>query len=303
MVFPVETPEEKRRKLRKKLKQSHCLRFVGSFSPLVSTLIEEKGFDGIYVSGAVVSGDLGWPDVGFTTLNEVADRAKTLTQFSNLPSLVDGDTGFGSALNCARMAAEMEQGGLSGVHIEDQGYPKRCGQLEGKKLVSIEDMVCRIQSAVKARRDENFLIIARTDGRGTGGMAEALERAKAYGEAGADVIFPEALHTVQEFENFRNQIEVPLLANMTEFGKTELIPHKVFEKIGYNIVIYPVSAFRLALKAVEEGLDVLFQDKQEQLISKMQTRDQLYKLLKYKNYEDFDKSVFNFSLKGKQNNQ
>lgn len=303
MVFPVETPEEKRKKLRKKLKQSHCLRFVGSFSPLVSTLIEEKGFDGIYVSGAVVSGDLGWPDVGFTTLNEVAARAKILTQFSNLPALVDGDTGFGSALNCARMIAEMEQGGLSGVHIEDQGYPKRCGHLEGKKLVSIEDMVCRIQSSVKARRDENFLIIARTDGRGTGGMAEALKRAKAYGEAGADVIFPEALHTVQEFKEFRNQIDVPLLANMTEFGKTELIPHKVFEKIGYNIVIYPVSAFRLALKAVKEGLDVLFQDKQEQLISKMQTRDQLYKLLRYKNYEDFDKSVFNFSLQGKQNNK
>ena len=303
MVFSIKTPEEKRKNLKEKLKQSRCLRFVGSFSPLVSTLIEEKGFDGIYVSGAVVSGDLGWPDVGFTTLNEVAGRAETLTQFSNLPSLVDGDTGFGSALNCARMVAEMEKRGLSGVHIEDQGYPKRCGHLEGKKLVSIEEMVCRIQSAVKARKDENFLIIARTDGRGTGGMAEALERAKAYVESGADIVFSEALHTVQEFEKFRSQIDVPLLANMTEFGKTDLIPYKVFEKIGYNIVIYPVSAFRLALKAVEEGLDVLFQDKQEQLISKMQTRDQLYKLLKYKNYEDFDKNVFNFSLKGKQNNK
>ena len=297
MVFSVKTAEEKRKLLMEKLRQSRCLRFVGSFSPLVSTLIEEKGFDGIYVSGAVVSGDLGWPDVGFTTLNEVADRAETLTRFSNLPSLVDGDTGFGSALNCARMVAEMEKRGLSGVHIEDQGYPKRCGHLEGKKLVSIEEMVCRIQSAVKARQNSHFLIIARTDARGTEGMEGAIERARAYGEAGADVIFPEALHTVQEFEEFRKRIKTPLLANMTEFGKTDLIPHKVFEKIGYNIVIYPVSVFRLALQAVEEGLDVLFQDKQEQLIPKMQTRERLYKLLKYKNYEDFDKSVFNFSLK------
>lgn len=298
MMFPLKTPEEKRKILRKKLNQSGCLRFVGSFSPLVSALIEEKGFDGVYVSGAVVSGDLGWPDVGLTSLNEVADRAEALTRFSNLFSLVDGDTGFGSALNCARMTAEMEKRGLSGVHIEDQGYPKRCGHLEGKTLVSTEEMVCRVQSAVKARQDKDFLIIARTDARGAGGMAEALERAGAYREAGADVIFPEALHTVQEFEKFRSQMVGPLLANMTEFGKTDLIPHKVFEKMGYNIIIYPVSTFRLALKAVEEGLDVLFQDKQDQLISRMQTRDRLYRLLKYKNYEDFDKSVFNFSLKG-----
>ena len=297
MMFPLKTPEEKRKVLRKKLNQPCCLRFVGSFSPLVSALIEEKGFDGVYVSGAVVSGDLGWPDVGLTNLNEVADRAEILTRSSNLPSLVDGDTGFGSALNCARMVVDMEKRGLSGVHIEDQGHPKRCGHLEGKALVSIEEMVCRIQSAVKARQDKNFLIIARTDARGTGGMKEALERAEAYRDAGADVIFPEALHTVQEFEKFRSQITSLLLANMTEFGKTDLIPHKTFEKMGYNIVIYPVSSFRLALKAVEEGLDVLFQDKQDQLIEKMQTRDRLYKLLKYKNYEDFDKSVFNFSLK------
>ena len=300
MILPVQTPEEKRKNLREKLKQTSCLRFVGSFSPLVSALIEEKGFDGIYVSGAVVSGDQGWPDVGLTTLNEVTERAETLTRFSNLPSLADGDTGFGSAMNCARLVVEMEKKGLSGVHIEDQGYPKRCGHLEGKKLVSIEEMVCRIQSAVKARRDKNFLIIARTDARGTDGMAEALERAEAYKAAGADVIFPEALHTIREFEEFRSKISSPLLANMTEFGKTDLIPHRVFEKMGYNLIIYPVSAFRLALKAVEEGLDILSRDGQEQLIPKMQTRDRLYQLLKYKNYEDFDKDVFDFSLKRNQ---
>lgn len=297
MIFPVQTPEEKRKNLRERLKQSSCLRFVGSFSPLVSALIEEKGFEGIYVSGAVVSGDQGWPDVGLTTLNEVTERAETLTRLSNLPSLADGDTGFGSAMNCARLVAEMEQRGLSGVHIEDQGYPKRCGHLEGKKLVSIEEMVCRIQSAVKARKDKNFLTIARTDARGTDDMAEALKRAKAYQAAGADMIFPEALHTVREFEEFRSQISLPLLANMTEFGKTDLIPHKVFEKIGYNIVIYPVSTFRLALKAVEEGLDALSRDGQAQLISRMQTRDRLYQLLQYKNYENFDKNIFDFSVK------
>ena len=295
MIFSTETPENRRKKLKERLKSKACLRFVGSFSPLVTALIEEKGFEGVYVSGAVLSADQGFPDVGLVTLSEVARRAKTLIQSSRLPSLVDGDTGFGSALNCARLTVEMETRGLSGLHIEDQSYPKRCGHLKGKTLVSTKEMVRRLQSAVKARRDKNFLIVARTDARGTDGMKEALERAVAYLEAGADVIFPEALHTVREFEEFRNKISAPLLANMTEFGKTEIVTHRVFEKMGYNIVIYPVSAFRLALKAVEEGLDMLFQDRQEELISRMQTRKRLYQLLRYKDYEVFDKKVFDFS--------
>ena len=288
MILPSLSPEQKRKDLRKKLKTPACLRFVGSFSPPVSALIEEKGFDGIYISGAVISGDRGFPDVGLTTLSEVTDRAETLTRLSSLPSLADGDTGFGSTLNCARMVEEMEKKGLCGVHIEDQGYPKRCGHLDGKKPISTEEMTSRIHSAVRARRDKNFLIIARTDARETEGMESALERATAYQRAGADMIFPEALHNIQEFEEFRDKISLPLLANMTEFGKTDIIPHRIFEKMGYDIVIYPVSVFRLALKAVEEGLSVLSQDKQELLISKMLTRQRLYELIRYKDYEDFD---------------
>ena len=295
MIFPSETPAQKRKKLKERLRGGACLRFVGSFSPLVTALIEEKGFDGVYVSGAALSADQGLPDVGLVTLNEAVRRAETLTRLTRLPSLADGDTGFGSALNCARLTVEMESRGLSGLHIEDQSWPKRCGHLKGKTLVSIKEMTERLQSAVRARRDKNFLIVARTDARGAGGLKEALERSSAYLQAGADVIFPEALHTVREFEEFRNKISAPLLANMTEFGKTEIITRRVFEKMGYNIVIYPVSAFRLALKAVEEGLDILLKDGQEELIPRMQTRARLYQLLRYKDYEVFDKKVFDFS--------
>lgn len=295
MFSPKKTVKEKRKELKKALSSSRCLRFAGSFSPPVSALIEEKGFDGVYVSGAVLSADLGFPDTGLTSLTETVERAEVLTRAVSLPSFADGDTGFGSPLNCARLTAEMERRGLSALHIEDQGHPKRCGHLNGKSLVSTEEMTRRLTAACKARTDKNFLIAARTDARAVEGMAKAVDRAKAYLKAGADIIFPEALHTVKEFENFRNKISAPLCANMTEFGKTEIIPHSVFEKMGYNMVIYPVSAFRLALKAVEEGLELLLQDKQKTLISKMQSRKRLYQLIKYKDCMKFDKNVFDFA--------
>ena len=294
MIFPEKSASQKRQALREKLKSSHCLRFIGSFSPVVSAIIEELGFEGVYVSGSVVSSQEGWPDVGLTTLNEVARQAESLTQLVSLPSLVDGDTGFGQSINCARLVMEMEKRGLTGLHIEDQMFPKRCGHLDHKKLVSIDEMVLKINSAVKARKDKNFLIIARTDAHSVSGLSEALTRAKAYREAGADMIFPEALPSVKDFEIFRNKIDIPLLANMTEFGKTEIIEQKIFEKMGYNIVIYPVTTLRLALKAVEKGLKFLAQDKQKDILPEMQNRKRFYELLKYEDYKQFDKEVFNF---------
>ena len=296
MIIKQISSQEKRQKLKAKL-ESSCLRFVGSFSPLVSRLIEKKGFDGIYVSGAVLSSLHGWPDIGLTSLNEVVNSAESLTQNSVLPSIVDADTGFGSESNIARTVYELEKKGLSGLHIEDQTFPKRCGHLDKKNLVSVEEMSLKIQTAVKARKDNNFLIIARTDARGVEGIEQAVERAKAYISAGADMIFPEALRSIEEFETFRKAVSVPLMANMTEFGKTDIIPYKTFKNLSYNIVIYPVSAWRLALKAVDQGLDTLFKDQQKDLLSQMQTREELYDLLQYEDYKQFDKELYNFSIK------
>ena len=297
MIAPQKSATQKRKELKEKLKASRCLRFVGSFSPVVSAIIEELSFDGIYVSGAVISSQGGWPDVGLTTLTELTCQAECISRFVSLPSLVDGDTGFGENMNCARLVMEMEKRGLAGLHIEDQVSPKRCGHLDNKKLVPIEEMVLKITSAVKARQDENFLIVARTDAYSVSGMTEALKRANAYSEAGADMIFPEALPSVKNFETFRDKIKTPLLANMTEFGKTDIIKQKVFEQMGYNIVIYPVTTLRLALKAVEKGLQLLSQDKQEEILPEMQNRDRLYELLKYEDYKNFDADVFNFRKK------
>jgi len=298
MIFKNVTAKEKRKKLKESL-ESSCLRFIGSFSPLVSRMIEEKNFDGIYVSGAIVSSFKGWPDVGLTTLMEVAEKAEELTKQSKLPSIVDVDTGFGDIVNVARTVYEFESKGLSACHMEDQVFPKRCGHLDKKNLISTKEMILKIQTAVKARKDKNFLIIARTDARAIEGLEEAVKRAKSYVLAGADMIFPEALQSVEEFEFFRSNLSVPLMANMTEFGKTDIISYKTFKELKYNVVIYPVSTWRLALKAVDQGLDLLFQDQQRNLLSKMQTRKELYELLKYEDYKLFDKELYNFSLNNK----
>ena len=296
MIFEQISAEERRKNLKTQW-ESSCLRFVGSFSPLVSRLIERKGFDGIYVSGAVLSSLHGWPDIGLTSLTELVDLAENFTKFSSLPSIVDADTGFGGAGNLARTVYELERRGLSACHIEDQTFPKRCGHLDQKSLIPLEEMVLKIKTAIKARQDKNFLIIARTDARGVEGLDQALERAKAYVSAGADMIFPEALQSIKEFEIFRSEISTPLMANMTEFGKTEIIPHQVFKSMAYNVVIYPVSAWRLALKAVDQGLEMLFRDQQKSLLPQMQTRQELYNLLQYEDYKVFDKELYNFSVK------
>lgn len=290
------TAAQIRKEFKLKLSSGKCLRFVGAFSALISRMIENKGFDGVYISGAVLSSDRAWPDVGLTTMTEVLLRAEGIAEGCSLPSLVDVDTGFGESMNCARAVMEAEKRGLSALHIEDQVFPKRCGHLDHKKIISEEHMISKIRAAVQARRDQNFLIIARTDAKSVYGMEEAVKRARSYAEAGADVIFPEALFNIKEFEQFRSQLKTPLLANMTEFGKTEIISHKEFEQIGYNMMIYPVSTWRIALKAVEQGLEQLFQDQQSKLLSKMLTRQRLYEIIQYDDYKQFDSDVFNFKV-------
>ena len=297
MLFARKSSAQKRAGLRAALKSGKLLRFPGAFSPLVAMLIERQGFEGVYVSGAALSADLGLPDIGLTTLSEVAARGGAIARATDLPALIDADTGFGEALNVARTIQTLEDAGLCGCHLEDQVNPKRCGHLDNKSLVSAADMVKKIRAAVSARRDQNFVIMARTDARASEGLDGAIARAKACVDAGADAIFPEALADEGEFEKFRKAIKVPLLANMTEFGKTKLLTAKQLSDLGINIVIYPVTTLRLAMKAVEDGLAVLKKaGTQESLLKEMQTRAALYELIRYKDYEQFDKDVFNFKL-------
>ncbi len=297
MLFARKSSAQKRAEFCAGLKSGKLLRFPGAFSPLVSLLIERQGFEGVYVSGAVLSADLGLPDIGLTTLSEVAARGGAIARATDLPALIDADTGFGEALNVARTIQTLEDAGLSGCHLEDQMNPKRCGHLDNKSLVTTQTMVEKIRAAVSARRDRNFVIMARTDARASEGLDGAMARARAYVDAGADAIFPEALADEGEFEKFRKAIKVPLLVNMTEFGKTKLLTAKQLSDLGINIVIYPVTTLRLAMKAVEEGLAVLKKaGTQESLLKEMQTRAALYELLRYEDYAKFDKDIFNIKL-------
>lgn len=297
MLFEKTSPLDKRKAFRAALKSGKLLRFPGAFSPLVAMMIERQQFDGVYISGAVLSNDLGYPDIGFTTLSEVSTRGRAIARVTSLPTLIDADTGFGETLNVARTIQELEDAGISGCHLEDQTNPKRCGHLDNKQLVPQKDMVHKIRSAAQARKDSNFVIMARTDAKGVEGLDAAIERAKAYVGAGADMIFPEALSTPQEFEKFRKAISVPLLANMTEFGKSDLLSAKELQSLGYNLVIYPVTTLRLAMKAVENGLKAIqTEGSQKNVVNQMQTRKELYDLLRYEDYNDLDQSVFNFKV-------
>jgi methylisocitrate lyase len=297
MLLTNKSPGEKRVELRKRLASGKLLRFPGAFSPVVSMLIERHGFEGVYISGAVLAADLGLPDVGLTTLTEVAHRGRQIARATTLPAIIDADTGFGEALNAARAVQEFEEMGLCGCHFEDQMNPKRCGHLEHKALVPTADLAKKIRAATQAKRDNNFLIIARTDARESEGVSGAIERAKAYVDAGANMIFPEALHDASEFEQFRRAIKVPLLANMTEFGRSNLLKARQLEELGVNIAIYPVTLLRLALHAAENGLNVLQREgTQESLLSNMQSRAELYELLQYKEYARFDQQMYNFKL-------
>ncbi|MEV4128628.1 methylisocitrate lyase [Nocardia sp. NPDC049707] len=288
---------DKRAAFRADLSSDRIQRLPGAFNPLVAKLIQEIGFEGVYVSGAVLSADLGLPDIGLTTLTEVAGRGQQIARVTDLPVLIDADTGFGEPMSAARTVTILEDAGIAALHLEDQVNPKRCGHLDGKAVVPIEDMVRRLRAAVSARRDPNFVICARTDAAGIEGIDAAIERAKAYADAGADLIFTEALRTVADFEKFRAAVSTPLLANMTEFGKSELVPASALEKIGYNAVIYPVTTLRLAMFAAELGLREIYSvGTQSDLLDRMQQRSRLYELLQYERYNEFDSDIFNFTL-------
>jgi len=296
MHFINKKPEEKRVDLENKLKSNKILRIPGAYNPLTAKIIEEIGYDGVYVSGGVMSNDLGYPDIGLTTLKDVSYRSNQIARVTNLPTIVDIDTGFKS---CKETIETFENFGVSGVHLEDQIERKRCGHLDNKELISTEQMIKKIKESVSAKRDKNFKIIARSDAKSVEGLEKMIERCKAYIDAGADIVFPEALENESELEKVRKSLTSYLLANMTEFGKTKLLNYKDLENLGYNIVIYPVTTQRLAMKNVEDGLRAIFTDgHQNNIIDKMQTRKRLYDLVEYEKYNSLDEKIYNFSTDG-----
>jgi methylisocitrate lyase len=297
MLFTQKTAVRKREDLRALMSDGRLHQFPGAFNPLCAQLIERKGFAGVYISGAVLSADLCLPDIGIATLSEFADRGRQIGRATDLPTIIDIDTGFGEPMSAARTVRLMEEAGISGCHIEDQLMPKRCGHLDGKELVAVEAMVQRIGAAAGARMDSNFVLIARTDARAVEGLDQAIERMEAYVDAGADMIFPEALTSAEEFEAVRSAIDVPLLANMTEFGQSRLLNRKELEDLGFNMVIYPVTSLRLAMGEVDRGLDALLRDgDQNAILDRMQHRKDLYDLLRYEEYNRYDQNLFNFKV-------
>ena len=296
MHFTKKNSSEKRLEFVKNLQSKKLLRFPGAYNPLCAKLIAEIGFDGVYISGGVMSNDLGLPDIGLTTLDQVSYRAKQISRVTDLPTIVDADTGF---KDCKKTIITFEEKGLAGCHIEDQIAEKRCGHLDNKELISKDEMVKKIKESVNARKDKNFLIIVRTDANTVEGIDKTLERIKSYEDAGADMIFPEAMKDEKEFEKVRKTSKGYLLANMTEFGKSKLLNRSQLENLGYNLVIYPVTTQRLAMQNVELGLKSIFKDgHQNNIIDKMQTRKRLYELVEYEKYNTPDKKITDFSTEG-----
>ncbi len=283
--------------LREYLSNGDHLIVPGVFNPLTGIMAYREGFKAIYISGAAFSASLGLPDLGLFTLSELVDFTASVVKASGLPAIVDADTGFGEALNVVRTVRELEWAGAAAIQLEDQVLPKKCGHLSGKRLVPSYEMVQKIKAAKSVAK--HTLIIARTDARGVYGMKEALERAKAYVEAGADIIFPEALTTEEEFAEFARELKgVPLLANMTEFGKTPYIPASKFFELGYQIVIFPVTTLRMALKAVQTALTTIKEmGTQQSILDQMLTRKDLYEIINYYDYESFDQKLTQETLK------
>ncbi|BAA79134.2 putative carboxyvinyl-carboxyphosphonate phosphorylmutase [Aeropyrum pernix K1] len=262
----------------------------GVYNPAVALLAERMGFEALYLSGAAITGSLAMPDLGLITLSELAMFTSYITRVVRVPVIVDADTGFGEAINVERTVRELERAGAAAIQIEDQVMPKKCGHLQGKALISPEDMVKKIIAAVGARRDA--LIVARTDARGVEGFEKAVERAQLYVEAGADIIFPEALTSLEEFREFARRVKAPLLANMTEFGKTPYITVDQFREAGYKIVIFPVTTFRASLKASETVLrEIMEKGTQKDILDKLYTRTEFYDLIGYHDYEKRDAEV------------
>ncbi len=268
----------------------------GVYNPFSALLAKRNGFNAVYLSGGGLTSSYGLPDLGVITLTELAGMVRSIHEITDIPIIVDADTGFGETLNVYRTVKLLEEAGASAIQIEDQVSPKRCGHLDGKEVISRENMVEKIRSAYSARK--NSLIIARTDARAVKGIDETVERAKLFIDEGADIIFPEALSTEDEFRYVSNKVDSPLLANMTEFGKTPFIKAKTFEEMGYKFVIFPVTLFRIAAKAMNDALIALKQDgTQENIINDMMTRKEQYEVINYQFYQDFDKNMANEKMK------
>ncbi|MEO2090451.1 MAG: methylisocitrate lyase [Gemmataceae bacterium] len=269
------------------------MQLPGVFSPLVAKMAERLGFRACYLSGGALSAGSGMPDIGLITLTEFVAETQRITAATSLPLVSDADTGFGEALNVERTVRLFEAAGVAGIHLEDQELPKRCGHLSGKSLVSAEVMAAKIRAAVAAKRDPDFVIIARTDARGVNGFDDAVDRAKRFLDAGADAIFPEAMESADEFEQFAKAVNAPLLANMTEFGKGPLLDAKVLGEMGYKLILYPLTAFRSAMRAAEETLmEVIANGHQRNRVPTMMTRAELYDHLGYTGYEERDRAYF-----------
>lgn len=277
------------RKLRDAIEQA-TIQVPGAPNALVARMIEQAGYDAMYLSGAAFSaGVLGLPDVGLFTLTELVQQTTFLTRGVSLPLIVDADTGFGETVNVERTVIELEAAGAAAIQLEDQVLPKRCGHLAGKKLVTPKEMCDKLRAANDARLDPDLVLIGRTDARGVTGLDDAIDRAKRYLDAGADWIFPEALASRDEFERFAREVEAPLVANMTEFGKGPLLNLEELAQLGYSVVLYPVTLLRVAMKATEAALAVIAAEgSQESVLDLMQTREELYELLDYAVYEERD---------------
>ncbi len=276
----------------RQLVEDATIQVPGAPNALIARLIERCGYDAMYLSGAAFSaGVLGLPDVGLLTLSELVQQTTYLTRTCGLPLIVDADTGFGEALNVERTVIELEAAGAAAIQLEDQQLPKRCGHLAGKSLVEPQTMCAKLRAAVAAKSDPQLVVIARTDARGVTGLADAIERARQYLDAGADWIFPEALQSKAEFEQFALAIEAPLVANMTEFGKSPLLTLEELAELGYAAVLYPVTLLRVMLKASEAALNLIAADgTQQDILDLMQTREELYDLLDYRFFEERDRA-------------
>lgn len=285
-----ETYEDPIKVMRRELDSDQIIKMPGAHDAMAALLAQKVGFSTIYLSGAAITASLGMPDLGIITLTELSNRTREIARASGMPMLVDADTGYGGVLNTARTVQELVAAGAAAIQLEDQDLPKKCGHLNGKKIVTKEEMVRKILAARNA--DPNVVIVARTDTFGTEGMEEAVSRAKAYYEAGADVIFPEALQTEDDFKTFASKVDFPLLANMTEFGRTPMFTAEEFKEMGYKIVIYPVTSLRIAAKAIQSLYEEIYETgSQKNLLDKMQTRQELYDTLLYDKYEDLDTSL------------
>lgn len=273
--------------------EKRTLLLPGAFNAFSAELIERAGFEAVYISGAgLANGVAGVPDVGLLSLAEVTAQAAYIARAVKIPAIADADTGFGEGIHLVRAVEAFETAGVAGIQIEDQAFPKRCGHLPGKSLIPAREMVQKIQAATRARRDPDFLIIARTDARGVTGFRDAVDRGRRYLDAGADVIFPEALESPEEFTKFAEKIKAPLLANMTEFGKSPLLSAEELSRIGYRLILFPMTLFRTAAKAMEETLEALKKEgTSRRLLGRMQSRRELYEVIRYADYERLDQDL------------